>query len=126
MPSVNDLIFHPDLMAMSMPDTVRFVGTTSNGKFEGDYTFATGEVVGTLTIGGITLGGVHIDSEGVTLPGGQTERRPSGMPMRGSANVTYKLSGRVKNNAATVELNGKKAEIYTPPEIDEDGDPVLD
>ena len=123
-PSVNDINFHPDFFVMSMPPTVHFVGTTSNGKFDGDYTYATHEVVGTLTIGGVTLGGVHIDSEGVTLPGGQTEKRQSGLPMKGSGNVNYRLTGRSNEKSTTCELDGRKMDIYTPPELDEDGNPV--
>lgn len=126
-PTVNDLNFHPDFMVMSMPTQVHFVGTTSNGKFEGDYVYETTELTGTLTIGGITLGGIHFDEEGVTMPGGQTEKRPAGMPYKGGDNQAHTLAGRMLNGAPQVELDGKRLDIYWPPErLDEAGRVIRD
>lgn len=119
-PRVEDLNFHPEMMVLSMPETVHFAGITNGGKFDGDYTYATREIRGNLTIGGITLGGVHIDAEGVTMPGGQTEKSPIGLPKRGAANVSHALTGRLINGVPQIELDGKRLDIYYPPKRTDD------
>lgn len=114
-PSIGEIRFLPDIFVMSLPPTVRFDGYGSNGRFEGTYTFETGEVEMKYQTGGMMLpSGIYSDELGTIMPGGQHEDRPAGMPGKGGKLTPHRVTGRVKNGQPQAEIDGKKAEIYYP------------
>jgi hypothetical protein len=128
-PTVVEMRCLPDIFRLSPAQTVKFDGITSNGKFEGTYNFETGEVDATLKLGGITLpSGIHADEEGVVLPGGQRVSGGSPIPGKktGGSLESIHVTGRVTSGGPTAELDGKKAQIYFPPAVDDDGNVIED
>jgi DNA-directed RNA polymerase subunit M/transcription elongation factor TFIIS len=131
-PSVSDVRFLPNIFTMSTPPTVDFDGFSSNGSFKGTYTFETGEVNVDMKIEGLTLaGGIHFGEGGTSIAGGgrsgdTSKVAPSALAkLKGRADkAEFHITGRVKGGNPVAEIDGKKAEIYWPPEVDEDGNPI--
>jgi hypothetical protein len=96
-PSAQEVLFIMDRFVMSMPEAVPFKGGSDQGQFTGKYHPANGEVEAQVDIGG-----------GLTL---------SGQVKKGD--ITLNVTGRVKDGKPTVEIDGKKAEIYYPPKVEE-------
>ncbi len=123
-PTIGEVRLLPNIFSMSLPKTVKFDGYCSTGRFDGEYTLETGEVDMTLKTGGTMLpSGLYSDEEGTIMPGGQRESRPAGMPGKGGKLTPHHITGRSKNGAPSCEIDGKKAEIYYPPKIGDDGEP---
>lgn len=131
-PSVGDLRMLPDIFTLSIPETVRFDGFGTLGKFEGTYNFETGEVAFDMKLGGLMLpSGVFVSEEGTSVAGGI---RDSGGKAAGKAAAaagkstassgTIHVTGRSKSGTISAEIDGKKADIYYPPATDEDGNPL--
>ena len=132
-PSVGDVRMLPEIFTLSIPRTVRFDGFGTLGKFEGTYEFDTGEIVCDMKLGGLMLqSGVFVNEDGVSVAGGQRDAGPTAGVSKAAAAAkkstasegTIHITGRSKNGAASVEINGKKAEIIYPPKTDEDGNPL--
>lgn len=128
-PHVGDLRMLPEIFHMSTPETVKFDGFTSNGSFDGTYTFETGEVDVNMKIEGLTLAsGIHFGEGGTQIAGGVRSSETSAAVKKlkpGAAEKSaFHITGRVKAGNPTAELDGKKAEILWPPELDEDGNPI--
>lgn len=131
-PTVGELRFLPDIFHMSTPPTVEFDGHSSNGSFKGTYTFETGEVAVDMKIEGLTLAsGIHIGEGGISMEGGGRQSNEGTAASAASKlkdaradKAAFKITGRVKGGQPTAEIDGKKAEIYWPPEVDEDGNPI--
>lgn len=120
-PSIGEVRLLPNIFAMSLEPTVRFDGYGSVGRFEGEYTYETGEVNMTLRTGGTMLpSGLYTDELGTLMPGGQREDRPAGMPGGGGKLTPHTVKGKMVNGQPEVVIDGKKAEIYYPPTTEED------
>ena len=126
-PNVGDVQMFPEIFHMSAPADVRFEGFTSNGSFEGTYVFETGEVDVRMKIEGLTLSsGIHFGEGGTQIAGGlkSTETVSAVQNLKPAASKSeFRITGRVKNGV-TAEINGTKAQIHYPPELDEDGNPI--
>lgn len=132
-PTIGDLRFLPEIIRLSIPKEVPFDGFTSLGRIkDGTYDFETGEVAFTLKRGGTMLpSGLFADDEGTAIAGGTRESEgggaglPAGIPgaKASKASGEIHVTGRVKNGAPSVELDGKKGEVIMPPALDEDGNP---
>ncbi|HEX3356769.1 MAG TPA: hypothetical protein VHS31_07355 [Tepidisphaeraceae bacterium] len=87
-PQVQRMSFMLSPMPLSTPDWVGFVGATSVGNFHGRYYLATGEVEADadFVVGVVTRGGA-----------------------RGHETRTFHVTGRMKDNDLTVEVDGKPA-----------------
>lgn len=133
-PTIGDLRMLPDIFTLSIPETVRFDGFGTVGKFEGTYNFETGEVVCDLKVGGMMLpSGVFVSEDGVSVAGGQRDSKAGGVGKAAAAagrrpgpagGDTMHVTGRLKGGAPVVEIDGRKAEIYMPPAVDEDGNRI--
>jgi hypothetical protein len=53
-----DVIFYRPLMAMSMPDAVKFTGSSNEGPFSGLYNPHTGEITADVAYGGYSVAGL--------------------------------------------------------------------
>lgn len=123
-PSIGEVRYLPSIFAMSLGPTVKFDGYCSVGRFEGEYTYETGEVEMTLKTGGMMLpSGLYTDAEGTIEPGGRRESRPAGMPGGGGKLTAHRVTGRVKDGGPKAEIDGKKAEIFTPRPRDDEDEP---
>lgn len=128
-PSVSDIRYLPEIMTMSQPAAVEFDGFSSNGSFHGTYTFETGEVNADMKIEGLTLAsGIHFGEGGTSIAGGGRSTDTKNVSASTLAKLkgrpdaaAFRITGRVKAGNPTAEIDGKKAEIYWPPEVDEDG-----
>ena len=130
-PTVGELRFLPEMFHMSTPATVDFDGHSSNGSFTGTYTFESGEVDVAMKIEGLTIGGMHFGEGGMSMEGGgrstDTSKVAAGAAakLKGRADAAaFRVTGRVKGGNPTAEIGGKKAEIYWPTEVDEDGNVI--
>ncbi len=124
-PSIGEVRMLPDIFSMSLPPTVKFDGYGSIGRFEGEYTFETGEIEMTLKTGGMmNAAGLYLDEEGMIMPGGQRENAPAGTPTKGGKLTPHRVTGHVKDNTPIVIIDGKKAEIFYPKPVDEDGNTI--
>lgn len=126
-PRVADLRMLPDIFRMSTPRAVEFDGFSSNGSFTGTYAFETGEVDVQMKVEGLTLpSGIHIGEGGTQIAGGMrssdTTAAPKNLKAPASKNA-FRITGRVKNGVSA-EIDGKRAEIRFPPELDDDGNPI--
>lgn len=120
-PSVGEVRYLPNIFAMSLGPTVRFDGYGSNGRFEGTYTYETGEIEMNYQTGGMMLpSGIYSDELGTIMPGGQHEDRPAGMPAKGGKLTSHRVTGRVKGGGPQAEIDGKKADIYFPKAEDDE------
>jgi hypothetical protein len=90
-------IFNP--FVMSMPESVPFKGSTTEGPFEGKYHPKTGELEADVDIGGTSIAGL-------------------GAVRKGTSKI--KVTGRMVNGHAVAEVNGKKAEIHWRAKSDDD------
>ncbi len=88
-PQVQRMAFMMSPMPLSTPDWVGFVGATSVGNFHGRYYLATGEV--------------EADAEFVVVI-----LSPSGT--RGHETRTMHVTGRMKGDDLSVEVDGKPAD----------------
>lgn len=131
-PTIGDLRMLPDIFTLSIPETVRFDGFGTLGKFEGTYNFESGEVVFDMKLGGLMLqSGVFVSEDGVSVAGGQRDSKAGGVGKAASAagkstssTGTIHVTGRSKSGAISAEIDGKKAQVYYPPETDEDGNRI--
>ena len=96
-PQAKDVMFFRPSFVMSMPETVDFKGSSSEGPFKGKYHPKTGEVEADVDVGGASIEGLGAVRKG---------------------NATLKVTGRVKSGNITAEVNGKNAVIVMPP-VDE-------
>jgi hypothetical protein len=120
-PTVGEVRLLPSIFSMSLPATVKFDGYGSVGRFEGEYTLATGEIDMVLKTGGTMLpSGLYSDEEGTIMPGGQREDRPAGMPGQAGKLTPHTVKGRIVNGQPEVTIDGKKAQIIYPKRDDED------
>lgn len=124
-PSVGDLQFYPNYARLSSPSSIKFDGFGTSGRFEGEYVFATGEIDMTLKAGGVMLSGIYNDELGKMLPGGIRESSPAPGMGKGNKLEAHHVTGRIKDGAVSAEIDGKKAEIYYPPDIDDEGNPIV-
>src|SRR3954469_7016615 len=85
-----DITFIISPLPLTMPDTVGFAGTTTQGGMMGRYHTKTGEVEADVEIGGLSFPGAGVQRHGAK---------------------TVHVTGRNKNGAVTAEINGRKAEL---------------
>jgi len=98
-PQAQDVMFFRPSFVMSMPETVDFKGSSTEGPFKGKYHPATGEVEADVDIGGTSVAGL-------------------GAVHKGSSAI--KVTGRVKEGKVSAEVNGKDAVIVFPPKSDDE------
>ena len=126
-PSVGDLRMLPNVIALSIPASVRFDGFGTGGEFEGTYHFETGEVDAQLKTGGLMLpSGVFLGENGTSVAGGQRGDKTTLRPLKAApaAGGTLHVTGRVTGVRPAAEIDGKKADVFYPPEVDEDGNVI--
>jgi hypothetical protein len=90
MSGTRNFMFSPPLMVMSMPERVKFDGTSTQGMFKGFYHPRTGEVEADVEVGGTVL--------------------PSGVTVRHGGTIIH-VTGREKEGKLSVEVDGKPGEI---------------
>lgn len=92
-PEALDLVFMFGPLHLTMPQVVRFAGTTTQGAFTGGYEIRTGHVEADVEIGGQSFPGAGVVRHG---------------------NEKIRVTGRVQQGNVSVEVNGKPAEIVWP------------
>lgn len=88
-PQLYDLTFQRDLFRLSRPKALEFRGTTNEGVFAGRYELATGEV------------DLESDIGAAIVPGMAAAVKPG--------HTRIKITGRVKDDKVTLEIDGKPA-----------------
>lgn len=88
--ATQNFLFSAPLMSMSMPDKVKFEGTSTQGAFTGSYHTKTGEVEADAEVGGTVL------LSGVITRHGSTK---------------IHLTGRMTDGKLTVEVDGQPGQI---------------
>jgi hypothetical protein len=96
-PQALDITFMFGPMHFSMPDTVGFAGTTTQGAFAGNYHPKTEEVEADVELGGLAFAG-------------------TGALHRG--NKTIHVTGRERESNLSVEVDGQPANIVYPKNSD--------
>ena len=97
--SGDDVTFIWDMFVMSVPESVPFQGSSTEGGFKGQYFPKTGEVVADVGMGGLSIAGLGAVKEG---------------------SEKIHVVGRVKGGKTTTEVDGKPMEIYYPPVRDDE------
>lgn len=89
------VLFYRPVLAMSMPEKIKFEGKSSQGDFSGFYNTTTGDIEADINYGGMTVAGMvdMVKSTG-----------------------SFHITGRdVDHHQPEAECNGQKLEIYYPP-----------
>jgi DNA-directed RNA polymerase subunit RPC12/RpoP len=89
-----DIHFFRDFWVMSMPDTVRFEGKSTQGDFIGYYHTGTGEIEGDISYGGLTVAGIA-DVAKATGQFHMTGRENNGQPEAESDGHKLRIIPRV-------------------------------
>jgi len=97
-PRAEETQFYRPTFVMSMPDRVDFKGNSTQGEYTGKYNPKTGEVIADVAVDGMSL--------------------PSGVVVKKGGTKIH-VTGRVKAGKTEAEIDGKKAEIYYPPKVEE-------
>jgi hypothetical protein len=96
-PNIDGIIlFYRPVLAMSMPEKIKFEGKSSQGDFSGFYNTQTGDIEADVSYGGMTV---------------------AGMVDLAKSQGTFHITGRdVDHHQPEAESNGQKLEIYYPPQ----------